>query len=224
VCRTRSCAGRSEPLGLSARSAVRVFPFLALVVAFGLPVSGCGAEPGEPPDVAAPVPPSPIAGVYDVKGVTRPLRGAGEERRIAGTVILKQTGDAYSATFELDTTFPGVSDPVQADVIGKGEGSIEGRTLRGTTHTQLVVSTVPGIDTGFAFVPRIVGARIVSTSVTEIHPDGSVVIELENQPEEGEEDYRPTHTRLTGRRVGDSGAARIATPHEQPPEQPAGGG
>ena len=141
-----------------------------------------------------------------MKGVTRPLQGDGEERRIAGTVILKQTGEAYSATFELDTTFPGASEPVKADVIGRGEGTIEGRTLRGTTHTQLVVSTVPGIDTGFAFVPRIVGARIASTSVTEIEPDGSLVIELENQPEEGEEDYLPTRTRLTGRRVGDSGA------------------
>jgi len=166
---------------------------------------GCG-DPASPPDVAAAVDAQPISGRYEVRGVTRPLRGPkGQERRIAGTVLLRQEGDAYSATFKLDTTFPGAAEPVQADVIGSGEGSVEGRTLRGTTKTQLVVSTVPGVDTDFAFIPRIVGARIVSTAVTEIAPDGSLVIELENQPAEGEEDYLPTHTRLTGQRTGDIG-------------------
>jgi hypothetical protein len=124
-------------------------------------------------------------------------------------VILKQKGDTYTASFKLDTTFPGAEDPVQADVIGNGEGTIDGRTLRGTTKTQLVVSTVPGVDTDFAFVPRIVGARIVSTAVTEIAPDGSVVIELANQPAEGEEDYLPTQTRLTGHRVADDSASAL---------------
>ncbi len=168
--------------------------------------AGCGSEATENPDVAAPIDPVPISGLYDVRGTTRATQGPGDERRIAGTVVLKQDGDSYTATFKLDTTFPGVDEPVQADVIGNGEGSIEGRTLRGTTQTQLVVSTVPGIDTDFAFVPRIVGARIVSTAVTEIAPDGSVVIELENQPAEGELDYLPTRTRLTGHRVADDSA------------------
>jgi hypothetical protein len=90
-------------------------------------------------------------------------------------------------------------------VIGNGEGTIDGRTLTGTTQTQLVVSTVPGIDTEFAFIPRIVGARIESTAVTEIAPDGSLVIRLENHPAEGELDYVATKTRLTGKRVGDGG-------------------
>ena len=165
------------------------------------------------PDVAAAPPPLPISGMYDVSGVTRAVAaGPGEERRIAGTVILKQNGDSYTATFKLDTTFPGVDDPVHADVIGSGEGSIEGRTLRGTTKTQLVVSTVPGIDTEFAFIPRIVGARIASTAVTEIDPDGTVRIELENQPAEGEHDYRPTRTSLTGRRIADDSADALPKP------------
>jgi hypothetical protein len=159
--------------------------------------------------VAAPLDAAPISGLYDVRGVTRAVKGPPEERRIAGTVILKQTGDSYTATFKLDTTFPGASEPVHADVIGSGEGTIEGRTLRGTTKTQLVVSTVPGVDTEFAFVPRIVGARVESSAVTEIAADGAVVIELENRPAEGEEDYQPTHTRLTGRRIGDPDVARL---------------
>ena len=171
----------------------------------------CGADSGDTPDapdVAAAVDPLPISGMYDVRGVTQPKEGPGPKRRIAGTVILKQEGDAYTATFKLDTTFPDQSEPVQADVIGSGEGTIEGRTLTGKTNTQLVVSMVPGVDTDFAFVPRIVGARIVSTSVTEIAADGSVVIELENQPAEGETDYTATLTRLTGTRIGDPEVAR----------------
>ena len=166
------------------------------------------AGPSAPPDVAA-IDPVPISGLYDVKGITRPLAGPGEERRIAGTVILKQEGDAYTASFKLDTTFPGVDEPVQADVIGHGEGSVEGRTLSGTTDTQLVVSTVPGVDTDFAFVPRIVGARVRSTALTTIADDGTLVIELDNRPGEGEYEYLPTRTRLTGRRVAESSAAAL---------------
>lgn len=170
--------------------------------------AACGDGRVETPDVAAAIDPEPISGLYEVRGTTQPLEGAGEKRRIAGTVILRQDGSSYTATFKLDTTFPGASEPVQADVIGNGEGTIDGRTLTGTTKTQLVVSTVPGIDTDFAFVPRIVGARIESTAVTEIAPDGALVIHLENHPGEDEVDYIPTKTRLTGKRVGDAAVAR----------------
>jgi hypothetical protein len=65
---------------------------------------------------------------------------------------------------------------------------------------------VPGVDPGFAFIPRRVSTRIVSTSVTQIAPDGGVEIELSNAPEQGE-DYSPTRTVLTGRRVSAAGVA-----------------
>jgi hypothetical protein len=173
----------------------------------------CGAEPDGPPAPdAARSDPLPISGIYDVTGVTTPL-GGGDGRRISGTVSLKQNGESYSASFKLDTTFPGLEEPVQADVIGSGQGTISGRTLTGSTQTQLVVATIPGVDTEFAFIPRTVGARIVSTSLTEISPDGQVVIDLQNRPAEGE-DYRPTRTRLSGRRVADSASSRpnVAAP------------
>lgn len=198
---------RTRPRRGSARGRIGSLPALA-----GLLLIGCGEPSSEPPAVSAPAEPAPISGLYDVRGVTRSLQGPGAERRIAGTVVLRQQGDRYLATFKLDTTFPGVDEPVQADVIGSGEGSIDGRSLSGTAHTQLVVSTVPGVDTDFAFVPRIVGARIVSNSKTEIAPDGSVVIELLNQPAEGEHDYLPTRTRLTGRRIADSSADALPRP------------
>ncbi len=192
-----------------ARHPVRAALLPPLLLALTTVLSACGPGPSDSPDVAAAVDPVPISGLYDVKGVTKSIEGPGEERRIAGTVVLKQAGDRYTATFKLDTTFPGVSDPVQADVIGMGEGSVEGRTLRGTASTQLVVSTVPGVDTDFAFVPRIVGARVASTAVTEIANDGTLVIELENRPAEGEHEYLPTRTRLSGRRIADDSAAAL---------------
>lgn len=193
-----------RPLG---QTRVLLLPLVALLLPGPF---ACGGQPESPnaPAAAAAVEPKPISGTYDVQGVTTAIGGAeGEGRRIDGTVILKRDGDDYSATFNLDTTFPGLDAPVQADVIGNGEGKISGRTLTGSTSTQLVIATIPGIDTDFAFIPRIVGARIVSTSLAEIAPDGSIEIELQNRPAEGE-DYRPTRTRLTGVRVSDSRTAR----------------
>lgn len=181
-----------------------------LALSFATGMTGCGQEPSEGPRAATSLPTPtkevetlPISGIYDVSGSTVALAG-GDPRQIAGTVILREEGDRYTASFTLDTTFPGVAEPLAADVIGNGEGSVSGRTLTGSTKTQLVVATVPGVDPDFAFIPRIVGARIVSSSVTEIAPDGTVVIELENRPAPGE-DYQPTRTRLTGTRVADAG-------------------
>jgi hypothetical protein len=168
-----------------------------------LALLACGSDPADPAGTHS-AKLQPISGIYNVKGLTKRIGGI-EERRISGTVIVNQQGDRYTASFELDTTFPGATDHLQADVIGSGEGNIEGRTLTGTARTQLVVSTVPGVDPDFAFVPRVVGARLVSTSISDIAPDGTIVIELENRPAEGE-DYLPTRTRLTGTRMPDVAA------------------
>ena len=143
--------------------------------------------------------------MYSVEGVTTET-ASGHQRKLSGTIILAEEGPRYTATFSLATTYPGGDQSLPAEVIGKGEGSIEGRTLKGTNHTQLVVTTVPGVDPGFAFIPRMVSTRIVSTSVTRLAPDGSVEIELANAPEEGE-DYSPTRTVLSGRRVSAAGVA-----------------
>jgi hypothetical protein len=150
----------------------------------------------------------PIAGMYNVSGTTTET-ASGHQRKLSGTIILAEDGPRYTATFNLTTTFPGGEQPLPAEVIGKGEGTIDGRTLTGTSHTQLVVGTVPGVDPGFAFIPRMVSTRIVSTSVTEIGPDGSVEIELSNEPE-GDEDYSPTRTVLTGKRVSAAGSGLAA--------------
>jgi hypothetical protein len=153
---------------------------------------------GEPAGAAV-----PIAGLYEVTGVTVST-DTGQERQIAGTVILALEGDQYTATFQLNTTYPGPEAEIPAEVIGKGEGSIEGRTLTGTAATQLVMSTVPGIDPAFAFIPRVVTTRIVSASTTSIQDDGTMVIKITNQPAQGVE-YSPTVTTLRGRRISAAG-------------------
>lgn len=164
---------------------------------------GNGAEDG-----TGATPMATVSGTYKVSGATVDKQ-SGQERAIEGTIILAQEGDRYTATFDLDTTYPSPeASPdaekgrmIQADVIGKGEGVISGNTLEGTAHTQIVMGTVEGVDTAFAFVPRMVGARIVNDSTATIHPDGSITIEIENRPAEGETQYRPTRTTLRGTRV-----------------------
>ena len=181
---------------MQARSFVRLASTLALSFACG------SAEQSAAPEVASQG--APISGMYQVAGVTTET-ASGHQRKLSGTIILAEEGTHYTATFNLTTTYPGGDESLPAEVIGKGEGTIEGRTLKGTSHTQLVVATVPGVDPGFAYIPRMVSTRIVSTSVTKIAPDGSVEIELANAPA-GDEDYSPTRTVLTGKRVSAAGS------------------
>ena len=61
------------------------------------------------------------------------------------------------------------------------------------------MASVPGVDTGFAFVPRTVSTRIVSKVKGRLLEDGTIALEIENAPAEGEQ-YRPTRTVLAGRR------------------------
>lgn len=162
---------------------------------------GCGS--GENGGGEEAVEALPIGGMYEVTGVTV-ARESGHRREIAGTVILATEGETYTATFNLNTTYPGADQALPAEVIGKGEGTIEGRTLNGRAETQLVMATVPGIDPGFAFVPRMVSTRVASNTTATVSPDGFVSIEIENEAAPGSE-YTPTRTTLHGSRVS-SGA------------------
>ena len=162
--------------------------------------TACG-ETSETPVEASEV--SPIAGMYEVSGNTIETQ-SGNKRGISGTIILAEDGGKYTATFNLNTSFPGPESGIAAEVIGKGSGDIEGRTLRGTAETQIVMATVPGIDTNFAFIPRMTSTRIMSNSVTTIATDGTITIQIENRPAPGQ-DYTETRTTLRGMRVSGAG-------------------
>lgn len=146
------------------------------------------------PDVASRAP--VISGTWKVEGVTVE-KASGKTRQISGTIILAEQGGKYRSTFDLETTFPGEGGPTRADVIGEGEGLVVGRDLSGTARTQIVVAGVPNVDPGFAFVPRYVGARIVSITKGTLGDDGTISLEIESEPAPGET-YAATRTTLTG--------------------------
>lgn len=147
------------------------------------------------------VPPveDPWSGTYRVTGLTVDQK-SGDTRRIEGHVVLTRRGGQWIAAAELNTQYPTLGGPVHTDVIGNGDGELRGGRLVGTAHTQLVIQTVPGVDTDFAFIPRVVGPRLVSDWTARFESDGSLAIELSNRGEEGEE-YVPTKTTLRGKRV-----------------------
>ncbi len=177
-------------------------PILAVAL---LALPACGSEPSghssdtPPVSAAPPIGETSIAGLYEVSGLTTEL-DSGDQREIAGTVILSQQGDHYTATFNLRTMFPTPSGALPAEVIGMGEGDVNGGTLSGIAETQVVMSMVPGVDSAFAFVPRRVSQRIVSSTLTEISPDGRVQIEIQSEPAPGDE-YVSTKTTLAGELV-----------------------
>ncbi len=181
---------------------------------FSLACGGGESVEAEAPAAEA----TPISGRYEVKGVTIALE-SGYRRDIAGTVILAEEGGTYTAAYQLQTTYPGAEEALPAELIGTGRGTVEGRTLRGTAQTQLAMATVPGVDPGFAFVPRMVSTRIVSTSVTTIATDGTVTIEIESQSAGGE-DYAPTRTTLRGTRISAAGIGGPAGSQPRSPEAP----
>ena len=137
-----------------------------------------------------------VSGKWDVEGVTVE-KASGKTRQISGTIILAEQGGHYTSTFDLDTILPSPDGPMQAQVIGEGEGTVAGSTLVGSAHTQIVVSSAPNVDPGFAFVPRRVGARIVSKTRATLLDDGTISIEIESDAEAGQT-YPSTRTTLKG--------------------------
>ncbi len=160
----------------------------------------CGdASSPEIADVAATGPAVPLEGTYRVSGTTVD-KTTGSERGVSGTIVVKTQGNNYTTTFSLNTTLHGSGEPQKAELIGQGEGAVEGRKLIGTAETQLIVALVPGMDAGFGMLPRVATSRIVNSSTAEITPDGSVRIEIESNPAPGEE-YSPSRTTLRGKRI-----------------------
>ena len=174
---------------------------------------GCGGEredagtdrPDASTAAALPDDSDPFSGSYRVRGLTTDVV-RGDTRRIQGIVVLTEEDGVYSTNSELETKYPSAGGPVDAQVIGTGSGARSGDALSGTTQTQLVMSTVPGVDTGFAWVPRTVGPRLVSTWKAHFRRDGTLLVEIQNQPAEGVE-YSPTTTTLYGTRIEEPEAA-----------------
>lgn len=180
--------------------------FLGVVISTPLAtalVLACGAGPDDPEGAASAGKASeavPISGTYEVSGTTYD-KATGSQRGISGTVILHAEGEAYTSTFNLSTTLLAQGEPQRAELIGHGEGSVSGRVLEGTAETQMIIALVPGVDAGFAYLPRAITTRITNRAKATIAADGNVRIEIESAPAPGEENYSPTRTTLRGRRI-----------------------
>jgi len=161
----------------------------------------CGGEPEvatRPPDAS----PAALSGTYRIEGLTTVIGHEDQSREISGTVVMTQEGDTWAASFELETLYPGPDGPLPAQVVGIGGGTISGNALEGAAETQIVASRVPGIDSQFTLIPASFGVRIESTSVGTVNDDGSITLEIENRPAEGES-YIPTRTTVRGVRRAD---------------------
>ena len=180
--------------------------FCAVALAWG----GCGGDSELASQGEAATQAAPIAGMYQVSGITTAVTG-GHEREISGTIILADQGESYTATFNLNTLYPIGVESLPTEVIGTGKGTIQGRTLRGTAQIQLVTTTVPGVDPAFAYIPRTVSTRLVSSTLTTLAPDGAVAIQIENAPAPGEQ-YLPTRTTLKGTRISGAGLGGESEP------------
>jgi hypothetical protein len=180
----------ASPLLRPSLPAFRTVSSLALVlIAIAAPLA----------QAADPASPDPFSGTYDVLGTTVDTK-SGDTRRLDGHIVLTRKNGHYAASAELETDFPTHGGAMRTDVIGTGEGKPSGKGLAGTASTQLVIQTVPGVDTNFAFIPRQVGPRLVSTWVAHLEADGTLLVELTNHGAKGEV-YSPTKTTLRGKRV-----------------------
>jgi hypothetical protein len=207
------------------RSALRRFGFSGLAgLAFALLCGACGeaADPAVEAGAEAagePARASDLSGVYQVFGSTVDKQ-TGDTRELFGTVVLRQTEDRFTTSFELKTEYPVEGGSLDADVIGEGSGRVEAGKLDGHTRTQLVLGTVPGVDTGFAFMPRSVGPRIESRTQGSLLPDGTLEFVSENEAaSEGGQGYRPTRTTLRATRIGDPDEADEAMGGDEPGPQ-----
>jgi hypothetical protein len=205
--------GVDSALSLIRRRAMSGRFLVLFLLAAGIPsasvLAGCGGERESTvatpaAEVAAPSP-DPFPGSYRAKGLTTDVIH-GDTRRIQGIIVLTEAEGVYSTKADLETKYPSAGGPVDAQVIGIGTGQRSGDRLQGTTETQLVMSTVPGVDTGFAWVPRTVGPRLVSSWEARFRKDGTLVVDIRNEPAEGVE-YSPTETILYGTRIEEPEAA-----------------
>jgi len=205
---------------------MRLAAGLAFLVASQLPSLACrpterSAAPASAGAVASAPRPQELAGTWQVDGVTTERR-SGSQRTIGGRVVIALEGDAYESSFHLATQFPTPDGPMAAEVIGKGDGAVAGERhdrLDGRAETQIVVGSVPGVDSGFAFVPRSVGTRIVSKSTARLAGDGSLEIEIESEPAPGER-YESSRTVLRGHRLGGAELGTEPPPVAAPPPAP----
>jgi hypothetical protein len=139
-----------------------------------------------------------IGGEYEMHG-TITVTATGETRAIAGRVIVDQRENEYRTTYRLRTRVQTEEGLRGADVIGRGEGRIEGSKIEGEVETQLILATVPGAYGGVPYIPRRYGPVLKSRTAGTVDEHGVLSVELDYTPVEGGPP-NATHIRLRGER------------------------
>ncbi len=180
------------------------------LILFFPPLWPAAAAAQTAPHEEPPAETDPFPGSYRVRGLTTDIR-SGDTRRIEGIIVLDQRREGfYAMKSDLETRYPSEGGPVDTHVIGTGTGRPSGDQVVGTAEIQLVLGTVPGLGAEFAFAPRVVGPRLLSTWTAGFRRDGTLVIDVENRGAPGE-DYSPTRTRLYATRIPER-AGKVPAP------------
>lgn len=165
--------------------------------AFALLVAS-SAQAADAPDVAAKEP-RYIGGRYQVHG-TISVKDTGENRAIGGTLILDQRGPEFRTTYQLRTRVRTKDGLVRADVIGRGDGKVEGDKISGTAESQLITATVSGAHGATPYLPRLIGPILRQDASGSVDEHGVIRFELDYTPVEGGP-TETSHIVLYGERV-----------------------
>ncbi len=154
------------------------------LIAAALLASPAFAEETSNPPVGAAESPY-IGGRYQVHGSIT-IKGTGERRAIGGTWIIDQQADSYRSTYSLVTRIKNADGKlVRADVIGRGEGRVQGNRIEGTAESQLILASIGGAYGATPYLPRRLGPVLRQATRGTIDEEGYLRIELDYEPVEG---------------------------------------
>jgi hypothetical protein len=150
------------------------------------------------PDVSA-AEPRFIGGRYAVQG-TITVKDTGEKRAIGGTLILDQRGPEFRTTYQLRTRVRTEEGVVRADVIGRGDGRVDGDRIEGIAESQLITASIGGAHGATPYLPRRIGPILRQHARGSIDEHGVIKLELDYTPVEGGP-TETSHVVLYGERV-----------------------
>lgn len=163
--------------------------------------------PAPDPTAPDPDPTAPTAapaidrGDYRVEGLT--VQAAhGQTRPVTGRLRIDIIDDRYETAYVLETTYPTATDEaVPARITGSGKGVVFGGKLAGITASTLELE--PEADHGEDDTQVI---DLISIAVTEVGPDGALIVRLQNEPGPSHE-YTPSVTVLRATPAGEPSPA-----------------
>ena len=119
-----------------------------------------------------------IAGIYEMDGDTT-VTGAPDRFHVAGKLVIRQKG--ADCTLSVDGTFKrleGESGPAGVALIGTGEAKLDGTRFTGSAEVQTLMSEVPGVDVGAAYMPKKFGPTLDAIAEGKVVEEGILVFEI----------------------------------------------